>query len=447
MEFIKLTPAFMLMSLFLGCARPAPVEEIQVANEVSKVSLEEYVADANDWPGWRGPNHDGSTLSSPPPKEWSEVENVVWKTAVPGRGHASPVVRANLVILSTAIEELQQQLLIAYYRKTGEEAWRVILHEKGFPTDGEMHLKSTNANGTVACDQEHAYIAYLNDNAIVASAVDFKGKIVWQTKLGPFNSKFGYAPSPILFGPYVIFAADNSGGGYLAAVNRKTGEIAWRKHRSNVSTYSSPVVANMAGKDQLLISGGDEISSYDPSTGEKIWSCPGASEATCGTVVWKGDTVFCSGGYPGQQTLAVKADGSSEILWSNKTKIYEPSMLVVGDELYATSDKGIVYCWNANTGNMNWKKRVGGSFSASPIFCDGCIYALNSSGEMIVFKATAEGYQELARNQLGDDGYASPALCNGSLYLRIGEGEGRDRQEHLYRIASQFRDETKVIDP
>lgn len=419
----------------IGCSGANPVEEISIAGDVSQVSIEKYVPKQGDWPGWRGPNHDGSTVSSPPPLTWSEEENVVWKSAVPGRGHASPVLVGDLILLSTAIESKEEQLLVAYRRDTGKEAWQLTLHEGGFPSERELHQKGTNANGTVACDQEHAYIAHLNDRSVIASAVSFDGKLVWQTKLGAFRSKFGYAPSPLIYGSYVIFAADNGGGGYLTAVNRKTGEIAWRKQRSSKSSYSSPVLANVAGKDQLLISGGDEISSYNPATGEKLWSCPGASEATCGTIVWKDDTVFCSGGYPDQQTLAIKADGSSEILWTNNTKIYEPSMLVVGDELYGTSDKGIIFCWNTNTGELNWKKRVGGSFSASPILCEGNIYAVKASGEAIVFKANAEKYEELASNPLGDDSYASPALCDGKLYLRVGTNEDGQRQEYLYCLA------------
>ncbi|QDT69593.1 outer membrane biogenesis protein BamB [Planctomycetes bacterium MalM25] len=422
-----------------GCGRSVAVEEIQVSGAPSVLAA--YEPGADDWPGWRGPMRNGETASPPPPSSWSETENVVWKVPVPGRGHASPVVVGDLIFLSTAEESEERQLVVAYDRATGEELWRTTLHEGGFPAARDVHQKATDANGTVVCDGERVYIAHLNSDSIIASAVDLEGEIVWQKELGAFSSKFGYAPSPALHGPYVIFAADNWGGGYLAAVGRETGDIAWRKKRSMSSTYSSPVVARVAGSDQLLISGDDQIVSYDPATGEENWSCRGTSEATCGTMVWSDNLVFASGGHPGRQTLAVRADGSGEVLWSNRTKIYEPSLLVVGNELYGTSDKGIIYCWDCLTGEERWKQRVGGSFSASPILCDDRIYAQKASGEMLVFRATAEKYDEVASNRLGEETLASPALCGGRLYLRVASWEGDNRQEHLYCLGSGVQSE------
>lgn len=434
MRMLSRTVPLLVLACF-GCGRSVAVEEIQVTG--AEVVLAAYEPGDDDWPGWRGPKRNGVTTSSPPPASWSETENVFWKAPVPGRGHASPVVVEDVVLLSTAEESEERQLLVAFDRASGEELWRTVMHEGGFPDARDVHHKATDANGTVACDGERAYIAHLNADKIIASAVDLQGEVVWQTELGAFNSKFGYAPSPVLHGPYVIFAADNWGGGYLAAVHRVTGEIAWRKKRSMTSTYSSPVVARVAGRDQLLISGDDQIASYDPSTGEPLWSCRGASEATCGTLVWNDEAVFASGGHPGQQTLAVRADGSGQILWSNRVKVYEPSLLVVGDELYGTSDKGIVYCWDSQTGDERWKRRVGGSFSASPVFCEGLIYAQKASGEMILFRATPESYQEVASNRLGDESLASPALCGGRLYLRVASWDGDNRREHLYCLGEK----------
>lgn len=434
-HLVRYRLTLLLLIACVGCGRSVAVEEIQVTG--AEAVLAAYEPAADDWPGWRGPERNGMTKSSPPPTSWSATENVLWKTPVPGRGHASPVVVGDRVFLSTAEEDAERQLLVAFDRVSGEELWRTTLHDGGFPDARDIHQKASDANGTVACDGERVYIAYLNSDSIIASAVDLEGQVLWQKKLGAFSSKFGYAPSPVLYGSYVIFAADNWGGGYLAAVHRETGEIAWRKKRSLSSTYSSPVVARVAGRDQLLISGDDQVASYDPATGDLIWSCRGASEATCGTLVWNDDVVFASGGHPGRQTLAIRADGSKEILWSNRTKIYEPSMLVVGEAIYAASDKGIVYCWDSETGEEHWKQRVGGSFSASPIYCEGLIYAQKASGEMLVFRATPEKYDEVASNRLGEETLASPALCGGRLYLRVASWDGDDRQEHLYCIAKR----------
>lgn len=420
----------------VGCSRPpapqVPVEEVSV--DTSGVEIEDAPQSINegDWPGWRGPQGNGIGASSAAVTQWSPSENVLWSADVPGRGHSSPVVVGDRVYLATADDGAQQQFVLAFDRESGSEVWRTQVSEGGFPGSNQLHQKGTNANSTVACDGERIYIAFLNHGKITATALDLGGEIVWQKELGAFNSKFGYAPSPVLYKSLVIFAADNQGGGYLAGLDRATGEIAWRKARPAVSTYSSPAIATVAGRDQLLISGGDRVVSYDPATGEELWGVKGTTEATCGTMVWHGDSVIASGGYPGRQTLCVRADGSGEILWSHSVKAYEPSLVVAGGNVFAVTDDGIAYCWSATTGEEQWKQRLGGNVSASPVVCGDLIYATNDQGTTFVFRATGEGYDEVARNQLGDDMFASAAVSQGQLFLRVGEYAGRGRQEKLY---------------
>lgn len=425
-----------------GCGRTSAVEEVHVSAPPSDKQADAYQPAQSDWPCWRGPQRNGAVATADS-LGWVADAEVVWQAAVPGRGHASPSVVGDLVILSSADEENQKQFMIAFNRQTGEQSWKIVLHETGFPDASEIHQKGTDANATVACDDQHAYVAHLTSKSIVASAVDFDGNLVWQTRLGDFASKFGYAPSPVVYGSTVIFAADNWGGGYLAAVDRKTGEIVWRKKRSFTSTYSSPVVANVAGRDQLLITGDNQVASYDPATGEPLWSCRGGSEATCGTVVWDDQVVYASGGYPGQQTLAVRADGSAEVLWSHRVKVYEPSMVVIGDAIFAANDRGLAYCWDRATGKELWKKRVGGSFSASPIYGGDEILSIKADGKLVVFKASREGYEEVCSRQLGDDAYASPAFAGDQLFVRVGTYDSSDnRQEVLYCLAAPASEAT-----
>jgi outer membrane protein assembly factor BamB len=228
-----------------------------------------------------------------------------------------------------------------------------------------------------------------------------------------------------------IFAADNPGGGYLAALDTETGRIAWRVARGNDSSYSSPRVANVGGRDQLLISGCGAVTSFDPATGDRLWSTPCIAESTCGTIVTTSDRIFASGGYPQQETICLSADG--EKLWSNDTKVYEPSMLVVGQRLVAVKDDGIAFCWSTESGDVIWKKRLGGNFSGSPILVGDHVYVANLRGETFVFRA-GDQYEPIAKNRLGDDCYASPAVSNGELFLRIGLGSGGARKEQVVCI-------------
>ena len=250
-----------------------------------------------------------------------------------------------------------------------------------------------------------------------------------EKEIGKFVSKFGYAPSPILYKSLVIIAADNPGGGYLTAVDSGSGKIAWRIGRGNVATYSSPAVATVGGRDQLLISGCDAVTSYDPSTGDELWRTPCIAEATCGTIVTSGDLIFASGGYPESETVCLSDRG--ELIWSDKVRAYEPSLVAVGDYVIVVTDGGLAHCWSAGTGDIVWRERLVGNFSASPIVCNNLVYVPNLSGETFVFAVNNDKYESIARNKIGSDCYASPAAAGGQLFLRVGVGSGSERREQL----------------
>ncbi len=412
------------ITLLTGCGRGGTssgrVEELAVT-----VSVE------SEWPWWRGPQGNGVAIGNAP-TQWSANDSVRWKVDIPGRGHGSPVVCGNAVYLATADDDKQTQSVLAVDRTNGSILWQTQVHEGNFPATRELHPKGTNANGTIACDGKQIFTAFLNDREIIATALLPDGSIAWQESLGNFNSKFGYAASPLIYKSAVIFAADNRGGGHLSALDRKTGETIWRVRRPAIATYSSPIIAHVGGVDQLLLSGCEKVESFDPETGEKNWSCRGTAEATCGTIVWDDNHIFASGGYPQNETICIDAKGKR--VWSNRRKAYEPSMLLYDGALYCATDTGIVYCWDAASGKEHWSKRLAGSsFSASLVVAGGLIYAANASGTTIVFRADTTGYNEIAKNKLGNDAFASPAICDGLVYLRVGE-KRNGRQEVLYCI-------------
>jgi len=412
-----------------GCTETTPVEEVSV--DASGVSVSGQLPEElnSEWPAWRGPDNNGQVPDQPLLTEWSDSANVKWKADVPGRGHSSPVVVGGRVYLATALEAEQQQQVLAFDCETGQQIWSCIVHKGGFPPARDIHQKSTHANGTVACDGERIFTAFLNGGQIVATAVDLEGNIDWQEEIGGFNSKFGYAPSPIIYRSVVIIAADNRGTGYIAALDRGTGKIAWRIARPAVSSYSSPTVANVGGRDQLLISGCDSVSSYDPATGEKLWSTSCLAEATCGTIVTTSDHILASGGYPERETVCLSATGDE--LWSHTAALYEPSMVIHDGLLFGVSDGGIALCWDIESGQERWKTRPGGKFSASPIVCNGVVYVSDLSGTTHVFSASGETFKKVATNKLGSDCYASPAVADSALYLRVGIGSGGSRREQL----------------
>ena len=386
---------------------------------------------SGDWPGWRGPGRNG--IAAPDqriPLRWSQSENVVWSSPVPGRGHGSPAVYGDQVFLATADNDQQIQSVVCYDRWTGEQRWRTDVHRGGFVPG--QNGKSSNASSTVACDGERIYVNFLNDDAVRTTALSRDGKQIWQTRISGYVVHQGYGASPLLYQSLVIVAADNKGGGVLTGLDCTTGDVVWKNNRPKLPNYVSPVILHTADGDQLLHYGCDLVSSFDPLTGAQLWESAGATTESVTTAVSDGQHVFTSGGYPKNFVAAVRIDGSGQVVWENETRVYVPSMICHDGYLYAIADAGIAYCWKADTGQKAWKHRLGGSFSSSPVLVGMHILATNELGQTFVFEATPESFQLVAQNQLGDHVMASPAVCGGRIFVRVAFSDAGNRKEMLY---------------
>lgn len=398
--------------------------------------------EASDWPWWRGPARNGiAAADQQPPLRWSANENVVWKAPVPGRGHSSPTVVGARVFLATADEEDDRQLVLCYDRGTGEQLWQTVVHDGGIERKGNK--KSTQASSTVACDGERLFINFLNRNAVYTTTLDLDGEILWQTKITDYLVHQGYGSSPAIYESLVIVTADNKGetGGAIAALNRASGEIVWRHARPKTPNYPSPIILNVAGRDQVLLTGCDLVASFDPLSGEKLWEIAGATTECVTSTVTDGSLILTSGGYPKNHISAVRADGSGEIVWENNTRVYVPSMIIYEGHIYGVTDAGVAMCWEAATGKELWKGRLGGTFSASPVMVGEHIFATDEAGETSIFKVDPEQFELVARNKLGDEVFATPTICGSRIYMRIAEQQGDRRQEMLYCLGQTERSE------
>ena len=392
----------------------------------------------NDWPWWRGPLRNGVADQAAVPVTFSETDHVIWKTSVSGRGHSSPTVVGNRVFLTTATTADQIHEVLAFDRTTGKPLWRKEVNRGGFPA--KNHPKNTEATATLACDGERLFAAFYHHDKVVAVTLNFAGEVVWEKEVCRFRPKtyeYGYAPSPVLYQNTVLIAAEYDGESFITALDRQSGDRVWQAPRPTMITFSTPVIAHVGGKDQLLISGAQKVSAYNPATGKPLWSVDGTTLATCGTIVWDDEIVFASGGYPKAETLAVKADGSGEVLWRNNQKCYEQSMLAHDGYLYALTDNGVMFCWRGTDGKEMWKERLKGPVSASPVLANGNLYWANELGTLYVVRANPERFEKVAENQIGSDSFPSPAICGGQIFLRVGKGTGKERQEWLYCFGNQ----------
>ncbi len=387
----------------------------------------------NDWPWWRGPQHNGIADSGQhPPIHWSDTENIVWVAKIPGRSHGSPIVVGDQVILTAADHDRGLQTVLCFDRTTGTQLWESVVHKGGL--DVKNNEKSSMASASAACDGERIFVNFLNGDSVFMSALDRNGKNLWKTKVSGYVNHQGFGSSPLLYQDLVIGVADNKGGGAIAAMNRGTGDVVWKKDRPAKPNYSSPVILNVTGKDQLFLTGCDLVTSFDPLTGETIWEIEGATTECVTTTVTDGLHIFTSGGYPKNHVSAVAADGSGKIVWESPTRSYVPSLLTRDGHLFAVMDAGIAMCWKSETGKEIWKGRLDGTFSSSPVMVGDLIYAANEDGRTFVFKASTEKLEIVSTNQLGTSVFSTPAICGGRIYNRVSVDTDGKRQELLYCI-------------
>ncbi len=410
------------------------------------VGLDDKLTFANDqdWARWRGPNGNGVAADNErPPIRWDEGkrENIVWRSPVPGKGHASPIVVGNRILLATADKAASTQSVLCYDRQTGAPIWQTVVNDQEI--DYPIHPNNSYASSTVATDSKRVFVLFNNRDAIHLTALSMTGEKLWERRVGLFKAryKYGYGTSPIVHQGLVIVANVNDADPSITAYDTASGELQWRIETDIGTNYSTPVVAKFDGKAHLLLSGLKKLAAYDPASGELLWQAPARWEVTCATVVWDDQRVYASGGFPPPQTIAVKADGSSELVWENNQKSYEQSMLLYQDLLFTHADSGIVFCWRPRDGKEMWKGRFkpGGRVgqSASPVAANGHVYITAENGETLVLNPSGERMDEVSRNRLGDEMFASLAICGNQIFARVAsyeEGDRNRRQEWLYCI-------------
>ena len=405
-----------------------PVDEITVSTGTADLitttaALPEITND--NWPWWRGLHGTGIAYDQDIPTSWSTTENVLWQASVPGRGHSTPVVWDNQVFLTTADEEHEKQQILSYDRKNGKLLWKMTAHDGRFMSS---HPTNTHASASPACDGERVCAAFINNGALRVTAVDLTGKLVWQSEAGTFGSEHGYGSSPVIYESLIIVLGDNITGSFITAIERTTGKIVWRTQRHTTGkhgSYSTPIVAEVSGRNQLLVHGTKRVTSYNPSNGSTLWYCAGPAEVTACTIAFSDNLVFASGGYPEKELLAIRADGSgdvtdSHVQWRRAKSsdiTYVPSPIYQKGRLYSVNDQGIASCFKAEDGTLLWQQRLGSNFSASPTLSGDFLFIPDESGKTYVLKAGTQ-FEFVSQNVLGDGGFASPIICGNQIFLR-----------------------------
>lgn len=387
---------------------------------------------AEDWPGWRGPRGDGTSLERNVPTHWSATENIAWKTPIPGTGHASPIVWHDRVFLVWAVEENEARVLGCFDRRTGKLLWQETVLTA--PLEDKHDLNSY-ASSTPATDGELIYVAFLDRESMLVAAYDFNGKQQWLARPGPFASKHGFCSCPVLFEDLVIVNGDHDGQSYVVALDRATGQTRWKIDRTNhTRSYSTPLVREIDGRTQMILSGNKCVASYDPRDGHQHWIIDGPTEQFVATCVYGQGLIFMTCGFPDYHILAIRPDGEgnvtdSHIAWrETKGASYVPSPIFADNYFLLTADGGVASCFQATSGDRVWMKRLGSHYSGSPVTAGGLVYFTDDEGITKLIRPGAE-MEVVAENALGEPCYSSHAISHGNLFIR---GE-----KHLYCIGPQ----------
>lgn len=397
------------------------------------------------WPDFRGPARSGhADPASVPPSEWSDTAGFKWKTAIPGQGYSSPIVRDGRIWLTTALSAGASLHAVCVDLATGK-----ILHDvEVFKTSnpGPKHNHNSFASPSPAVDDERVYVSFGTHGV---AALDVKtAKPVWTNR--DFNLDFltGAGSSPILYRDLLIIECDAVNEQYVIALDKRTGKQVWKTPRSKQfpptnpnkrRAFSTAIIEKVAGRDVLLSVGAQRAYGYDPATGRELFFVdhPGYSNV-CRPLVYNG-LLIVSSCYDRSEMLAaklpaeIKADAkpidlASQIAWTAKVGIpYKPSVLLVNDRLYMVADSGVARCVDPKTGDVLWTKRLGQAYSTSPLYAGGKIYFLSEKGDVHVIKPTAGAEPEVVKEFKVEEGFmASPAVVGNALILRS--------TGHLYRV-------------
>jgi hypothetical protein len=380
---------------------------------------------AENWPQFRGPRGDGTSLEKGVPIRWSATEGVRWRTAIPGEGHSSPVVWGRALLVTTAVKETGERSVLRLDAETGAVVWRKAVIAASRES---MHRENSSASSTLATDGTHLITSFQVGDRVDLRCLDLDGKELWSIQPLQFEGQHGYSYSPIFHGDLVLFDCRQEGEAAVLALDKKTGKTRWRAEpgKRRIS-HVTPLIVSEGGREQMVVAGSDEIRSYDPASGRPLWWCRGLSDVAVAGLCHGNGMVFATAGYPTKTRMAVRTSGNgevtgSEVAWSHRRQVsYVPSPVYHQGHLYTVIDDGFLYCFDARTGEPAWDHRLTGRFRASLVLADGRIHATNDQGVTTVFEANPAAFRPVATNELGAFCYTTPAISGGRLYLRTGE--------------------------
>lgn len=393
------------------------------------------LAYAGDWPEFRGPTGQGIVLTGTLPTTWSKNKNVAWKKQIPGKGWSSPVVAGGRVFLTTAVpgDNGDQSLrALCLDAARGDILWQKEVFQQKNEQAPVIHSKNSHASPTPLVHGGKLFVHFGHQGI---ACLDLDGKILWRNTTNRYSPVHGNGGSPIVVDDLLVFSCDGGDNAFVAALNVADGKTRWKTPRTVPAakkfSFSTPLLIEVNGRKQIISPGSNAVCAYDPADGKEIWRVRYDGYSVVPRPVYGHGLLFISTGYDRPILLAIRADGKGDVtdthvVWkTNKAVPQSPSPLLVGDELYTVSDGGVAGCFDARTGEVHWRERLGGNYSASPLLADGKLYFQSEQGTGVVVQA-GKAFKLVAKNSLDEPSLASPAAADGALFIRT--------ETRLYRI-------------
>ena len=410
------------------------------------------------WPQWRGPFFNGMARGDAP-TIWSDTSNVKWKTEIPGKGHSTPVVWGDRIFLTTAIptgkpaapaptsspdvqgegrrgrgaggdtapQPEQRFEVLCLDRKTGKILWQKTA-KVAAPHEGYHRVYGSFASNSPVTDGEHVY-AFFGSRGLYA--YDFSGKLVWQKDFGVqmrIKLGFGEGIAPLLDGNRLFLVFDHEAGSFMVALDKRNGKELWRVTRDELTSWSTPLAIEHAGRRQVVVAATKKVRSYDPETGKVIWEVAGLGGNVVPAPVYQNGIVYVMSGFRDPRLMAIKLGkegdltGTDSVLWSQTRGLaYTTSPVLHDNKLFFVTDNGLISAYNGTTGEAFFAQTrlpKTYNFKASPVGATGKLYLATEDGDVVVLKM-GEKLEVIATNTLSDQVFiASPVIAGGELFLR-----------------------------
>jgi outer membrane protein assembly factor BamB len=393
------------------------------------------VSRSADFPSFRGPNGDGITAESKAPLEWSPTKNIKWKVDLPKPSNGSPIVSNGCVfVVGCEDDDGLKRSLYCFDRKDGKQRWvKTVDFDKKEPT----HQTNPHGSSTPAADGKHVLVWHSSAGLF---CYDFEGNQLWSRDLGEFQHMWGYGTSPVIYRDKVIMHCGPGPKVFLAALDLSSGRTNWtaeevvdgdgnnRTDKAPMGSWTTPLIVNVGGQDQIICTMLTRIVGYSPKDGKILWYCDGIrgpkGDLAYSSPVMADDICVSIGGYGGPG-LGVKLGGSGDItasrLWRTEQNPQSIGSGVVVDGYFyrPNAGPGTIQCIEPATGKILWTDREAGSVMwGSMIYAAGRCYVTGQNGATVVFKPNPEKFELLANNQLNEATNSTPAISDGEIFLR-----------------------------